>query len=108
MGGTVPNHLAADASVIGITPAACSTCHTTLAPYWLGTKFTHNFWNVNHGNANGVCATCHTTSTNYTAFVCSNNTCHPQSQISNRHRGVSSYVYSTGTTCYACHKNGGG
>jgi hypothetical protein len=102
LGGNVPNHLAADASVIGIIPSACSTCHTTTN--WLGATFTHNFWNVNHGNAGGVCATCHTNTANYTAFVCSNNTCHPQNQVNQIHQGNSSYVYSTGATCYACHK----
>jgi hypothetical protein len=102
----VPNHTAADASVIGIVTTACSTCHTTTS--WLGATFTHNFWSVNHGNAGGICATCHTNPASYTAFVCSNNTCHPQAKINQTHQGISSYVYSTGATCYACHKNGGG
>jgi hypothetical protein len=107
LGGTVPNHLASDASTIGIIPTACSTCHNTTS--WLGATFTHSFWNINHGNAGGVCATCHTNpSTTYTAFVCSNGTCHPQAQVNQIHQGNSSYVYSTGATCYACHKNGGG
>jgi hypothetical protein len=101
IGGTVPNHLAADASIIGIVPSACSTCHTTTN--WLGATFTHNFWNVNHGSANGVCAACHTSSTTYTAFACSNGACHPKSSVDNIHQGNSSYVYSTGVTCYACH-----
>jgi hypothetical protein len=102
LGGTVPNHLAADAAAIGIVPTACATCHTTTS--WLGATFTHNFWNVNHGNANGVCAACHTNTSNYTAFACSNGTCHPQAQMNQKHQGNSSYVYSTGVTCYACHK----
>jgi hypothetical protein len=105
-GGAVPNHLAADASVVGIVPTACATCHTTTN--WLGATFTHNFWSVNHGNAGGVCATCHSNTSTYTAFACSNGTCHPQTQINKTHQGNSSYVYSTGATCYACHKNGGG
>ncbi len=106
LGGNVPNHTAADASVVGIVTTACSTCHTTTS--WLGATFTHNFWSVNHGNAGGICATCHTNPASYTAFVCSNNTCHPQTKINQTHQGISSYVYSTGATCYACHKNGGG
>jgi hypothetical protein len=106
LGGTVPNHLAADAPAIGIVPTACASCHTTTN--WLGATFTHNFWNINHGGANGVCATCHTNSSNYQAFACSNGTCHPQSRVNQSHQGNSSYVYSTGVTCYACHKNGGG
>lgn len=101
LGGNVPNHLATDASAIGIIPSACATCHTTTN--WLGATFTHTWWNTNHGNAGGICATCHTSSTTYTVFVCSNGTCHPKSSVDNIHQGNSSYVYSTGVTCYACH-----
>ena len=106
LGGNVPNHLATDAAAIGIVTTACATCHTTTN--WLGATFTHNFWSLNHGGANGVCATCHTNTSSYTAFVCSNGTCHPQAKINQTHQGISGYVYSTGATCYACHKNGGG
>jgi hypothetical protein len=107
LGGSVPNHVAAS-QVAGtqFVTSACSTCHTTTN--WLGATFTHSWWPTNHGNAGGICGTCHTNSSDYSAFVCSNGTCHPQSQINNTHKGVSSYVYSTGATCYACHKNGGG
>jgi len=107
LGGTVPNHVAAS-QVAGtqFVTSACSSCHTTTN--WLGATFTHSWWPTNHGNSGGICGTCHTNSTNYAVFVCSNGTCHPQTQINNTHKGVSSYVYSTGATCYACHKNGGG
>jgi len=104
LGATIPNHLATDAAAIGIVPTACATCHTTTN--WLGATFTHNFWNVNHHGANGVCAVCHTNPSNYTAFVCSNGTCHPQADVTQRHQGNRSFVYSTGATCYACHKGG--
>ncbi len=107
LGGSVPNHVAA--SQVAGTPfvtSGCSTCHTTTN--WLGATFTHSWWPTNHGNAGGICGTCHTNSSDYSAFVCSNGTCHPQAQINQTHKGVSSYVYSTGATCYACHKNGGG
>ncbi|HXC32449.1 MAG TPA: hypothetical protein VNZ56_08260 [Verrucomicrobiae bacterium] len=107
LGGSVPNHVAA--SQVAGTPfvtSGCSTCHTTTN--WLGATFTHSWWPTNHGNAGGICGTCHTNSSDYSAFVCSNGTCHPQAQINQTHKGVSSYVYSTGATCYSCHKNGGG
>jgi hypothetical protein len=107
MGGTVPNHLAADASAAGITTTACATCHTTTN--WLGATFTHSWWNINHGNSGGVCATCHTSpSTTYTLFTCSNSSCHTRPGIDNTHQGNGSYVWSSGVTCYTCHKNGGG
>ena len=107
MGGTVPNHLAADASAAGIIPTACATCHTTTN--WLGATFTHSWWNINHGNSGGVCATCHTSpSTTYTLFACSNSSCHTRPGIDNKHQGNGSYVWSSGVTCYTCHQNGGG
>jgi len=107
MGGAVPNHLAADASAAGITTTACATCHTTTN--WLGATFTHSWWNINHHNSGGLCATCHTSpSTTYTLFACSNGSCHTRPGIDNKHQGNGSYVWSSGVTCYACHKNGGG
>ncbi len=83
LGGPVPNHVAAS-QVAGtqFVTTACSTCHTTTN--WLGATFTHSWWSTTHGNAGGICATCHTNSSDYSVFVCSNDTCHPQSQI-NQH-----------------------
>jgi hypothetical protein len=103
LGGTVPNHLAGDASVIGIVPTACTTCHTTTN--WLGATFTHNFFNINHGNSGGICANCHTSpSTTYTAFQCT--VCHGNNNAANfRHPNVGGYVYNS-VNCYACHRGG--
>jgi hypothetical protein len=107
LGGTVPNHLAADASVIGIntTTASCSTCHTTTN--WLGATFTHSYFPTSHGNAGGICANCHTSpSTTYTAFQCTG--CHGNNVAANfKHPNVGGYVYNS-VNCYACHKSGGG
>jgi hypothetical protein len=107
LGGTVPNHLAADATVIGIVATSCASCHTTTN--WLGATIPHGFFNLNHHGINGVCATCHTNPANsYTAFACSNGACHPQAPTTSRHLqlNISGYVYSTGATCYACHRTG--
>jgi hypothetical protein len=103
LGGKVPNHLAADATVIGIVPTACSTCHTTTN--WLGATFTHNFFNINHGNSGGICANCHTSpSTSYTAFQCT--VCHGNNNAANfNHPNVGGYVYNS-VNCYACHRGG--
>jgi len=107
LGGTVPNHLAADASVIGIntTTTSCSTCHTTTN--WLGATFTHSYFPTGHGNAGGICANCHTSpSTTYTAFQCTG--CHGNNVAANfKHPNVGGYVYNS-VNCYACHKSGGG
>jgi hypothetical protein len=103
LGGTVPNHLAADASVVGIIPTACATCHTTTN--WLGAPFTHNFFNINHGNSGGICANCHTSpSTTYTLFQCTG--CHGNNNAANfQHPNVGGYVYNS-VNCYQCHSKG--
>jgi len=97
----VPNHTATDASAIGITAAACATCHTTTN--WLGATFTHAFFPVNHGSANGICANCHTSPlTTYTAFQCIG--CHGNNNAANfSHPNVGGYVYNS-VACYGCHK----
>jgi hypothetical protein len=110
LGGMVPNHLAADASMAGIvnTTAACSTCHNTSS--WLGATFTHAWWSVNHGNAGGVCSACHLNTlgaaANYVLFQCTG--CHGGNNANNfNHPNVTGYVYNS-VVCYNCHKNGGG
>jgi hypothetical protein len=104
LGGAVPNHLAADASAIGIVTTSCASCHTTTN--WLGATFTHSFFPLTHGGnaANGICANCHTSpSTTYTAFQCTG--CHGGNNAANfNHRPVGGYVYNS-VACYGCHRN---
>jgi hypothetical protein len=106
LGGSVPNHTAADASVAGITTAACASCHTP-SGNWLDGKFTHSWFNMAHGNnaAGGVCTVCHTSaSTTYTVFQCT--VCHGNNVSANfHHPGVGGYVYNS-VNCYACHSRG--
>ncbi len=83
----------------------CTTCHNTTA--WTGATFSHTWWSINHGNANGVCATCHTNPNNYVVFSCTNGSCHPKAQTDSNHQGIGGYVYNS-VNCYSCHKNGGG
>src|SRR5882762_9947039 len=108
MGGSVPNHLAADAAAAGIlqTTTACQTCHTTTS--WLGATMTHAWFNLNHGGAGGVCVTCHTNSLNagatYTVFQCT--ICHGNGNAANfGHPNVTGYVYNS-VNCYQCHSRG--
>jgi hypothetical protein len=97
-GTTNPNHASAG------FPTTCATCHTTTA--WTGAVFNHTWWNVNHGNANGVCATCHTNPSDYSVFQCIQ--CHGGGNANNfQHPNVGGYVYAS-PNCYQCHKNGGG
>jgi hypothetical protein len=92
-----PNHVAAG------FPTTCALCHSTSS--WLGATFNHTWFNVNHGNANGVCATCHTNSSDYSVFQCTN--CHTKGNTDGEHRNVSGYVYNS-VNCYQCHRSGGG
>jgi len=100
LGGSVPNHIAAG------YPTTCDTCHTTTS--WLGATFNHTYFPIPHHGS--VCNDCHQVSTAYSSFTCINchtTTAHQQSQTNNTHNGVSGYSYGP-TTCYNCHKNGGG
>lgn len=99
-GGAVPNHIAAG------YPTTCATCHTTTN--WLGATFNHTFFPVPHHGS--VCSDCHLVPSNYATFSCINchtQTAHDQTSTNQRHQGISGYSYGP-TTCYNCHKNGGG
>jgi hypothetical protein len=96
-GTNSPNHVSAG------FPNTCAVCHTTST--WLGATFNHTWFNINHGNANGVCATCHTNSSNYSIFQCTN--CHTKSNTDSQHGGVGGYVYNS-VNCLQCHRSGGG
>ena len=106
LGGSVPNHLAADAAAAGILQTTCASCHNTTS--WLGATFTHSWFNVNHGNAGGVCLTCHLNSLSagatYTVFQCTG--CHGNNVAANfGHPNVNGYVYNS-VNCYQCHGRG--
>jgi hypothetical protein len=102
LGGSVPNHITAN------YPTTCDTCHTTTS--WLGATFNHTWFPIPHNGS--VCNDCHQVSTDYTQFTCIN--CHTSL---NAHRPGMSHptvcspspsCWYGPTTCYNCHKNGGG
>jgi hypothetical protein len=100
LGGSVPNHISAG------YPTTCDTCHTTAS--WLGATFDHTYFPIPHHGS--VCNDCHQVSTNYASFTCINchtQTAHQQAQTNNTHADINGYSYGP-TTCYNCHKNGGG
>jgi nitrate/TMAO reductase-like tetraheme cytochrome c subunit len=100
LGGSVPNHIAAG------YPTTCDSCHTT--SNWLSATFNHTYFPIPHHGS--VCNDCHQVSTDYSSFTCINchtTTAHQQTETVNIHNGVSGFVYGP-TTCYNCHKNGGG
>jgi hypothetical protein len=102
LGGSIPNHVTAG------YPTTCDSCHTTTA--WTGATFNHTWFPIPHHGS--VCADCHQVSTDYTQFTCIN--CHTDSTA---HRPGMSHpnvcspspsCWYQPTTCYNCHKNGGG
>jgi len=102
LGGSVPNHQTAG------YPTTCDSCHTTTA--WTGATFNHTWFPIPHHSS--VCADCHQVSTDYTQFTCIN--CHTNTSA---HRPGMSHpnvcnpspsCWYGATTCYNCHKNGGG
>lgn len=95
-GTTDPNHKAAG------FPTTCQTCHDTSS--WLGAKFNHTWFPMNHGNAN-ACSNCHTNPSDYSVFSCT--ICHGKSQTDQQHQGVHGYVYNS-PNCYQCHPKGQG
>jgi hypothetical protein len=110
MGGSVPNHMAVDAAVAGIIPAACATCHNTTS--FAVATFTHSWFPENHGNnaAGGICANCHTNtlggvSANYAVFQCTG--CHGGNNAANFHHPSvgGRFVYNS-VNCYQCHPRG--
>ena len=92
----VPNHVTLN------YPQTCLTCHNM--NNWLGATFNHTWFRLPHNNAR--CADCHINSANYVVFSCTQN-CHSKASTDPNHRGVSGYSYGP-TTCYNCHKGGGG
>jgi len=105
-GGLVPNHPAAP-TIFG-PPVTCDTCHTTTA--WTGATFNHTWFPIPHHSS--VCADCHQVSTTYSSFSCIN--CHTDAGAHGpgmSHPNVCSpspSCWYQPTTCYNCHKNGGG
>jgi hypothetical protein len=101
-GTTNPNHVASS------FPTTCATCHTTTS--WLGATFNHTWFPIYSGNHAGkwtTCADCHVNPADYSAFSCI--TCHQHSQANTdpHHGGVRNYTYAP-TSCYSCHRSGGG
>lgn len=100
-GTTNPNHKTAG------WPTTCTTCHTTAGwlPANLPTSY-HTFFQIPHGNTS-TCTVCHLVSSDYAQYSCTA-TCHGSGNAANfSHPNVSNYVYSP-TSCYQCHKSGGG
>jgi hypothetical protein len=92
----VPNHVTLN------YPQTCLSCHNM--NNWLNATFNHTFFKLPHHTAQ--CTDCHINSSNYVIFSCTQN-CHPKASTDPHHQGVRGYSYGP-TTCYNCHKGGGG
>jgi len=99
---TNPNHIAAN------FPVACADCHNTNG--WTPATFDHDaqFFPIYSGKHNGKwnnCSDCHTNQSNFSVFSCI--TCHEHNQtdMNNKHNGISGYSYNS-TACFECHPTG--
>jgi hypothetical protein len=97
---TDPNHVAANFS------HDCTPCHVTTA--WLPSTFNHDqqyfrIYSGQHRNRWTNCQQCHPTVGNFQDFACISCHEHRQSEMDNKHRNVSGYVYAS-PSCYNCHR----
>lgn len=92
-------------------PTACMTCHTTTA--WKPSTFDHTpLFPIGSGSKHRpgrwtTCQDCHTNSSNYKVFSCI--TCHEhnKTEMDDKHKGRTGYVYES-SACYRCHPRGEG
>jgi hypothetical protein len=88
-------------------PTTCLDCHNQNA--WSPANWNHDglYFPIYSGKHKGewnTCSDCHTNPANYAVFTCTTS-CHPQSEMNNKHQGVAGYSY-TSSACYNCHPNG--
>jgi hypothetical protein len=95
---TNPNHTAA------AFPTTCTSCHTTAG--WQPANWNHDtqYFRINsgpHSPYRSSCTQCHTNPSSYQTFSCF--ACHGQTDMNNKHSGVSGYRYDS-SACYSCHR----
>jgi mono/diheme cytochrome c family protein len=99
---TNPNHIAAN------FPVTCKDCHNTNS--WKPATFNHDgqffpIYSGKHKEKWNNCNDCHTNQNNYTVFSCINCHEHNQTEMNDKHSGISGYLYNS-TACFECHPNG--
>jgi len=105
------NSSANPAHAIAHYPTACLTCHTTIA--WRPSTFDHTpLFPISSGSKHRpgrwtTCQDCHTNPANFKVFSCI--TCHEhnKTEMDDKHRGRTGYVYES-SACYRCHPTGDG
>ncbi|RMG67601.1 MAG: hypothetical protein D6722_12880 [Bacteroidetes bacterium] len=95
-----PNHSQAQ------FPTDCAQCHTEDG--WTPASFDHDgmyfpIYSGKHRETWDECTICHNNPGNYGDFTCLS--CHIDPNTSNKHNGVSGYVYES-TACLSCHPTG--
>jgi len=96
---TDPNHQAAG------FPTDCEICHRASDVSWTQGVFDHVWFPIDTG-AHKVfeCSECHLSQGNFAAFSCTTS-CHPKSQMDQKHREESGYAYNS-AACFSCHPDG--
>jgi hypothetical protein len=101
---TNPNH-----GSLGFS-TACQTCHST-NPGWKPAEYRDHdakSFPIYSGKHNGVwsnCNECHTNPASYAQFTCIDCHDHNQSEMNNKHEGVTGYAWNS-PACFSCHPTG--
>jgi hypothetical protein len=91
-------------------PTDCQICHNQTA--WSPSTFNHDqqWFPIYSGHHNGnwsTCSDCHTNASNYAVFSCITCHAHNQTDMDDKHSGVSGYSYNS-IECLNCHPTGSG
>ncbi len=86
----------------------CNQCHTTAlgwkpASYAQHDALSFPIYSGKHNGQWSNCSDCHTNASNYKEFTCI--TCHQKTDMDDKHKGESGYVYAS-ASCLHCHPNG--
>lgn len=96
---TSPSHVAAG------FPTSCESCHFSTST-WFGAQFDHStFFPLQGAHRLLDCTDCHTVPANFAAFSCIDCHEHRQSEMDDKHREVSGYVWQS-SACVSCHPSG--
>ena len=94
-----PNHQAAG------FPTDCEICHKASDLSWDQGEFNHVWFPITSGpHKNADCIDCHPSTSSYAVFTCTTS-CHPRSEMNDKHREVNGYSYNS-ANCLSCHPNG--
>ncbi len=85
-------------------PTDCELCHFPNHILWTQAVFDHQFPITSGKHGQLDCTECHLTA-NFKEFSCIDCHAHNQTNMNNKHKNVTGYVYAS-VNCYACHPDG--